>query len=392
MIANPPEEEEEEEILQTRIISPKEVARNWPDWLEAVEAEVVSLPEEKEALRRLTKEEHEEIKGKAESQGRKVEYIPSKVVFTVKPIPGGTKKKVRWVACGNFEPRKEVEENYSGGADSVAFRILVWAAAKFNWKGCVMDVKTAFLNAMMEQDPDEDVLLIKPPSIFLDKSYLEKDTVYLPLKAVYGSRRSPRLFKIKVGGANPKTLKLIQLESEPNLWKIVEEKKTEEEEGYWLTNATVLGLVMTFVDDIFVVGSEDVVGAVAQEIQSTWTVTEPEVVSEVPVRFLGMDILKVKEEGTEGWMINLESYVKDLVGRQVGEEKEKRIPISRTNHTWKADKDPPTLEKIRPCQKEVGEILWLVTRSRPDLMYATSRMGPHVTKATSVVLETARQA
>ena len=112
MIANPPEEEEEEEILQTRIISPKEVARNWPDWLEAVEAEVVSLPEEKEALRRLTKEEHEEIKGKAESQGRKVEYIPSKVVFTVKPIPGGTKKKVRWVACGNFEPRKEGEEHF----------------------------------------------------------------------------------------------------------------------------------------------------------------------------------------------------------------------------------------------------------------------------------------
>ena len=65
---------------------------------------------------------------------------------------------------------------------------------------------------------------------------------------------------------NPKTLKLIQLESEPNLWKIVEEKKKEEEEGYWLTNATVLGLVMTYVDDIFVVGSDDVVGAVAQEI------------------------------------------------------------------------------------------------------------------------------
>ena len=120
-----------------------------------------------------------------------------------------------------------------------------------------------------------------------------------------------RDFKIKVGGANPKTIKLIQLESEPNLWKIVEEKKKEEEEGYWRTNATVLGLAMTYVDDIFVVGSEDVASAVAQENQSTWTVTGPEVVSEIPARFLGMDILKVKEEeGTEGWMINQEPYVK----------------------------------------------------------------------------------
>ena len=75
----------------------------------------------------------------------------------------------------------------------------------------------------------------------------------------------------------------------------------------------------------------------------------------------------------------------------VGEEKEKRIPISRDQSYMEADKDPPTLEKIRQCQKSVGEILWLVTRSRPDLMYATSRMGSHVTKATSVVLETARQ-
>ena len=107
-------------------------------------------------------------------------------------------------------------------------------------------------------------------------------------------------------------------------------------------------------------------------------------VSEVPVRFLGMDILKVKEEGTEGWMINHESYVKDLVGRQVGEEKEKMIPISR-------DQDPTTLEKIRQCQREVGDLLWLVSRSRPDLMYATSRMGSHVTKATSAVVETAPQ-
>ena len=200
-----------------------------------------------------------------------------------------------------------------------------------------------------------------------------------------------RDFKIEVGGANLKTINLIQLESEPNLWKIVEEKKKEEEEGYWRTNATVLGLVMTYVDDIFVVGSEDVASAVAQENQSTWTVTGPEVVSEIPVRFLGMDILKVKEEeGTEGWMINQEPYVKDLVGRKVGEEKEKRIPINRDQSYMEADKDPPTLEKIRQCQKEVGEILWLVTRSRPDLMHATSRMASHVTKA-SMVLETTRQ-
>eukprot|EP00435_Cladocopium_sp_Y103_P044062 s2889_g12.t1 len=53
---------EDEKVLQTKIISPREVARNWPEWLDAVKAEVESLTLEKEALRRLTDEEHDELK------------------------------------------------------------------------------------------------------------------------------------------------------------------------------------------------------------------------------------------------------------------------------------------------------------------------------------------
>ena len=41
----------QEEVLQTKIISPKEVARDRETWLEAVDAEVNSLTHEKEARR-----------------------------------------------------------------------------------------------------------------------------------------------------------------------------------------------------------------------------------------------------------------------------------------------------------------------------------------------------
>ena len=129
----------QEEVLQTKIISPKEVARDWEKWLEAVDAEVNSLTREKEALKKLTPEEHQEIKRKAEEEGRKIEYLPTKVVFTVKPIPGAFKRKVRWVVCGNLEPKKEGEQTYSGGADATALRVLIWASAKYGWKGCVLD-------------------------------------------------------------------------------------------------------------------------------------------------------------------------------------------------------------------------------------------------------------
>ena len=50
------------------------------------------------------------MKQKAAEGGRRLEVIPSKVVFTKKPGPGGGKPKVRWVVCGNFEEKKQHSE------------------------------------------------------------------------------------------------------------------------------------------------------------------------------------------------------------------------------------------------------------------------------------------
>ena len=95
--------EEEEEVLQTRIVSPKEVAANWEQWIEASRSEVHSLIEEKEALKPLKKYEVKKLIEDAEKRGVKVEIIPSKLVFAKKPGKKGGKKKVRWVVCGNFQ-------------------------------------------------------------------------------------------------------------------------------------------------------------------------------------------------------------------------------------------------------------------------------------------------
>ena len=52
-------------------------------------------------------------------------------------------------------------------------------------------------------------------------------------------------------------LVLVQLESEPNLWKIAVED--EEEETPTMTNGLMRGLVMSYVDDIFITGPDYVV-------------------------------------------------------------------------------------------------------------------------------------
>ena len=401
--------EESEEVLQTKIISPKEVSRKWGEWLESVDSEVQSLTKDKQALKELTAEEHEELKQQAEREGRRVEYIPSKLVHVVKAGEKGGKKKTRWVVCGNFEEKKG-EENYSGGADATAFRILIWCCGKFQWRAQIIDVRTAFLNADLELTEEENLLLIRPPHIMIEKGYLAPNTVYLPVKAIYGFRRSPRLWgrhrdhrmhqfviKAEKEGKNIE-VKLFQMGSEPNLWKVVQVMGEEEDELASLSNDRILGLVMTYVDDVFIAAEGDLVEAITAKFQETWTTSNPEEVSEKPTRFLGMEVEKIWSEERERseWFVTQSGYIKDLLERydQGKEEKEKRIrkiPISRDLAIMEEDSQPPDLKRVRQCQREVGEQLWLVTRTRPDIMYTISRMGAHVTKSTVKVLEAAEQ-
>lgn len=86
-----------EEVLQTRIISPKEVNQNWSEWLGPAEDDVRSMLEEKQALRPVKRKELEEIMRKAKEKNRKVELIPSKLVFTKKPAPHQRGTKTRFV-------------------------------------------------------------------------------------------------------------------------------------------------------------------------------------------------------------------------------------------------------------------------------------------------------
>ena len=46
---------------------------------------------------------------------------------------------------------------------------------------------------------------------------------------------------------------------------------------------------------------------------------------------------------------------------------------------------------MRGAQKCVGEVLWLLTRSRPGVMYGVSRMGSNVLKNPVTVMELGEQ-
>ena len=254
-------------------------------------------------MEEVSGERLKELLSQAEENGTTVEFLPSKLVFTKKPGKKGGRPKVRWVICGNFQTTREDESTYSSGADAAALHLLVVTSSRMQWTAGTIDIKTAFLNAAMDQQDQKTLLLIKPPPLFLEKGLMKFGTYYLPKRAVYGLRRSPRLWgecrdegldsmEVEVQKEEGRQImELVPLDSEPNLWKI-QQKEDSNQEAEDPTQRPLKGLLMTHVDDIFVTGSTAVVQAVMEKIRETWTTAEPDQVTEVPVKFLGVGDLK----------------------------------------------------------------------------------------------------
>ena len=109
---------------------------------------------------------------------------------------------------------------------------------------------------------------------------MSKDVVFQPLRAVYGFRKSPRIWsqhrddkfqKMEVEATVASTRVKVTFapsDFEPNLWKIQEVDGDGRE-------FNTLGLMMTYVDDIFMVGPKGLVESVISRIQATWTSFAP---------------------------------------------------------------------------------------------------------------------
>ena len=283
--------------------------------------------------------------------------VPGKLVPTIKPGPGKGKKKARVVACGNFTNKDAQEELYASTGDAVVLRIMMKKAAENGWKGMSLDVKTAFLNT-----PWDDMgVLVRPPHILLRMGLVQEDTLWLPTKALYGFRKSPRLWgnhrdetmrRMRIS-AGKRRYKMIQFQAEPNLWKIVDEKDEMSEEE------TVIKAVMVYVDDVFSVGQEDILRGLIQEVQREWKTSEPEWVSKEPVRFLGMEIQEIKEENQEGWIATQTNYTRDLLRRNLGPEegswKKRKIPMAKD--AMPEVEEDPTKDQIKEAQRVTGELI-----------------------------------
>jgi hypothetical protein len=114
--------------------------------------------------------------------------VSSKWLYKIKHAVDGSieKHKARFVACG-FSQKEGIgyEETFAPVASYTSIRTIIALAAKMKWKLHQMDVKTTFLNGVIE----EEVYIEQPQGFEVED---KKTHVCRLKKDLYGLKQAPR--------------------------------------------------------------------------------------------------------------------------------------------------------------------------------------------------------
>ena len=166
--------------------------------------------------------------------------VTSKWIYKIKHAADGSieKYKARFVARG-FSPKEGIdyEETFAPVARYTSIRAIMALAANLGWKLYQMDVKTAFLNGVVE----EEVYVEQP----LGFETHDRETHVCKLKkALYRLKQAPRTWYGRIDSFLM-SLGFTKSKADPNLYSKVED-------GMQVT-------LLLYVDDLFLTGDEELI-------------------------------------------------------------------------------------------------------------------------------------
>ena len=395
--------------------------------------EIQSL-EGKKAIRRLNPAE---VAYYQREHGDKVEVVPGKAIHAVKAPDG--RRKCRLVVCGNYlkgagrgpGDRSEAAQLYAGGADTTCLRTSLALAATRGWQAASLDIKTAFLNAPLrtlqessrkkaialedahgrpqedheeaggghggqeemtvEEQQEEDLtkrkrlVLMLPPKILVRLGLVKEGEMWLVEKALYGLCESPKLW------GDYRDIEISQMSFQAN-FITYEYQQSFAEENLWLVRRKdagdgdqVEGFALVYVDDVMLFGTREIVEGGLQSFRRTWETSEPTWVGDrEPVRYCGMELSRT-EQGD--FFANQCSYLREIV-RRYGMEDLCSAQMMKDSQEPEDELDRTPLQ-VREAQQLGGELLWLATKTRPDIAYTVSRICSATSRAPKWAVQTA---
>ena len=309
------------------------------------------------------------------------------MVFTRKA--GAGVRRARAVCCGNYSETRFSTDCYAGGADGCQVRALIRTAALKSWAVAATDIRVAFLNAPRREDGK--LVAMEIPHVYKRLGLAREGEVWLVKLAMYGLTTSPRDWSQyrdrtlpmvswvrmkedrKVRGHFVKT-------ADENLWRL-EEEDVVSGECYWT------GLMSVYVDDILLTGEEVALSSALTSLQATWTTSSVEWASpQNPVHFCGFEV-KTDEKG-DGFHLSQQKYEQEILARWNVKESSNFPNFKITEEDFEAQGETD-IRQVREAQALAGSLLWLSTRSRPDLALGVAVVSRMMTRNPKKAVEVA---
>jgi hypothetical protein len=290
--------------------------------------------------------------------------IPSRVIFDVRMNADGSvnKYKARLVAQGNHQDSSTYFETFADTASARTINILLGIAASENLEISTIDVKTAFLYSPIK----ETIYLKRPPGL---SPNIMPNVVRLN-KCIYGLRQAAHEWR-NLLDRTIKTIGFIQFKTDECVYKYTHQKSN-----------LIIGV---FVDDILCLGTDpEIINWFKEQLSNHFTITIKSSVDS----FLGMQISHNISARTIS--LSQPGYITNLMTRfNIDINSSTSFP---TTPMSQLDMQDPLPVPLTPSQQKiymqiVGSVLFLSTRSRPDLSFSVNYLSLFMTKASQHQLD-----
>ncbi|PKA47383.1 Retrovirus-related Pol polyprotein from transposon TNT 1-94 [Apostasia shenzhenica] len=291
------------------------------------------------------------------------QIIGVKWVYKIKYNSDGTvqKNKARLVAKGfSQKAGEDYSETFAPVARMETIRILFAVAAMRRWIIHHLDVKSAFLNGMLE----EDVYCNQPPGFEVDG---EEDKVLKLHKALYGLKQAPRAWNAEI---------------DRFFLQNGFQKSCNEATLYTLNQNGHILIISIYVDDLLVTGDDEgLIQNFKDQMKSKYEMSDMGQLR----YFLGLEV----HQSSKGIFISQKNYIQNVLKRfRMNECKAIDTPLSTSDKLKKEDGAPEANSEI--YRSLIGSLLY-VTISRPDLMFAASLLSRYMHQPSKKHFSTAKR-
>ncbi|CAE7330290.1 GIP [Symbiodinium natans] len=378
-------------------VSPAEIRRFSDRWKASMVDEFNSLIE-KGAIKRVFGEEAARLKRDPSSK-----VLHTKTVCVAKPGKAGEpfRRKTRIVACGCESEYTDESNLYASGVVADSLRSSLVKAATESWQAHATDIHTAFLLAPLGQAAHQRQYILQPAQVLVDLGIAQEHECWTIDRAIYGLRESPRwwtvfrnqsLLKETIRSLNPEPMgdqppdastqeeyDLQQGLVDDNIFKIRRRSDNKH-----------VGLLVLYVDDFLILSDTNVAQAIHAHLQNVlkWECDPLSTATpDRPLRFLGVNIRPLPDDGTSGpgFSLEQEAYIEEVLRGHGFTGPGSRVACSK-ELLCEAFEENPNQQDIRDAQKATGEALWVSQRSRPDISFVVNYMSSMSTRAPKQVL------